>query len=213
MAPIIVTILLNAIAFTVLFLVVTRRIRRELSGEEVLSAIRDEVQSLIVELNQTTDRNVSLTEERMNRLQTLLREADRKIQLLDREIEKHQVGVDVYERLKSQARTSVGREGAQSLPSYEKASGGPGDLDRPIDPTVVPAGGGQPPSGDAAPPRSISRPDDTNGSNGVGNRLPLAERVVQLSQQGFDSRVIAQRLKTTLGEVELILSLRSGRMD
>lgn len=175
-----VTVLLNALMFAVIYTVTTRRIRKELSGSRVLEAIRDEIQSLIVELNQTTDRNVSIAEERMRQLRELIAEADKKIQLVSRETEKHQVGVDVYNRLKDKSLRSP------------------------------PAGSVSSDSTDREPTPEERDREGRETSRSPGEE-PLADRVVRLSRQGFDARMIAQQLGAGLGEVELILSLRSGR--
>ena len=44
-----------------------------------------------MELNQASDRNVGLIEDKVTRLQQLLKEADRKIVVLNRELDKHNV--------------------------------------------------------------------------------------------------------------------------
>lgn len=54
---------------------------------------------MIVELNQVTDRSVALLEDKAAGLGGLLAEADRKMSLLKREIERHEVGARVYDRL------------------------------------------------------------------------------------------------------------------
>ncbi len=64
-----------------------------------IADIREEVSRLLVELNQTTDRNIGLMEDRIASLNEQLVTADKKIALLRREIEKHDVGTQVYSRL------------------------------------------------------------------------------------------------------------------
>jgi hypothetical protein len=185
MTAVIVSVLLNTAAFVVLYAILSRRVRRELDARAVLDAIRDEVNGLVVELNQTTDRNIGLAEERMRSLKTLIDTADRKIQLASREFEKHQIGVEVYNKLKS---SSLRR--AQSGVENPKAD--------------------QTHRGDEnATPGTAPRGDEPQEAD----ERPLADRVAELSRQGFDSRIIASRLGTTVGEVELILSLRGGRHD
>ncbi len=170
MNAVVVTVLLNAATFAVLYIVLTRRVRRELDAGETLDAIRDEINALVVELNRTTDRNVGIAEERMRTLRKLIDTADRRIQLANRELEKHQIGVDVYNKLKSSAER------------------------RPVPDS-----------------RARALPTSSAESSGAAEAESLARRVERLSRQGFDARIIAGRLGTTVGEVELILSLRDGR--
>jgi hypothetical protein len=96
-ATIFVLIAVNILGYFVLFTVLTRRIRREASPE---TRIREEVNKLMVELNQTTDRNIALIEDRIASLTELLSKADKKIGLLRRESEKHDMGARVYGRIR-----------------------------------------------------------------------------------------------------------------
>jgi len=75
------------------------RVRRVASSDAHIAEIRDEVSRLLVELNRTTDRNIALIEDRIASLNELLSSADKKIGLLRRETEKHDVGTQIYSRL------------------------------------------------------------------------------------------------------------------
>ncbi len=81
-----------------------RRVNRALDSEEILAELRDEVNGLLREMNQTTERNVALVEDRITRLSELLRRADKSLQLLQREEEKSAVSREVYDNLRLQAR-------------------------------------------------------------------------------------------------------------
>ena len=73
---------------------------RILDGGEFIDSIKDEINHLVVELNQTAERNIGIIEARINRLQKLVDSADRKIALLGKEREKVKLGREVYDRLK-----------------------------------------------------------------------------------------------------------------
>jgi hypothetical protein len=75
------------------------RVRRATTAEAQVAEVRDEMSRLVVELNSTTDRNIALIEDRIASLNDLLAAADKKIGLLHREMEKHDVGTQVYSRL------------------------------------------------------------------------------------------------------------------
>ncbi len=96
-ATIFILIAVNILGYFVLFTALARRIRREASPE---TRIREEVNRLMVELNQTTDRNIALIEDRIASLTELLSKADKKIGLLRRESEKHDMGAKVYGRIR-----------------------------------------------------------------------------------------------------------------
>ncbi len=75
------------------------RVRRAASAESRIAEIRDEVSRLLVELNQATDRNIALMEDKIAVLNEAISTADKKIGLLRRETEKHDVGSQIYSRL------------------------------------------------------------------------------------------------------------------
>ena len=81
-----------------------RRVNRALDSEEIMAELREEVNGLLREMNQTTERNVALVEDRITRLSELLRRADKSLQLLQREEEKSAVSREVYDNLRLQAR-------------------------------------------------------------------------------------------------------------
>jgi hypothetical protein len=97
------------------------RVRRATTAEAQVAEIRDEMSRLVVDLNSTTDRNIALIEDRIASLNDLLAAADKKIGLLHREMEKHDVGTQVYSRLVE------GRQGRGApvapLPRWSGANG------------------------------------------------------------------------------------------
>ena len=105
------------------YVVLRERIRRSLSSVSQIREIRDEVDRLIVELNQTTDRNIALVEDRIAALNELLGKADKKIGLLRRETEKHEMGQRVYESLGEVG--SRPRAGAETRKQPQQAGASP----------------------------------------------------------------------------------------
>ena len=93
-------ILSNCVVLFIFFVYFRRRIDRALQSESILSDIRAEVDQMIVELNQTTDRNVGLVEDHLERLAARIAEADRRIVVLKKEAEKVRTADTVYSRLK-----------------------------------------------------------------------------------------------------------------
>lgn len=136
---IVVLIALQLVGLAGLYLVLRRHHDRTLRGLDELPELRPRVAQLIAEMNATAERNVSLLEDRIRRLDELLREADRR------------------------------------------------------------APQGSPAGSDAAPPG----PADEGGERDT--------RVMRLRRLGFSSAVIADRLATSQGEVELILNLAADR--
>lgn len=95
-----VVILVNLAVLLGFFVYFRRRIDRALQTENILRDIRSEVDEMIVDLNQTTDRNVGLVEDQLARLAARIAEADRRIVVLKKESEKTRATDAVYTHLK-----------------------------------------------------------------------------------------------------------------
>lgn len=220
---ILIMLLVDVGGLIVVYALLRDRLRRATTAEAQIADIREEVSSLLVELNQTTDRNIVLMEDRIGSLNDLLSAADKKIGLLHREIEKHDVGAKIYSRL------------AETRP----AAGGPPA------PHGSPAAAGGPPAphGSPAPRAAASRGESVEGAKRPSVGAPRAEhplvvelseraeeaassrtdersaagevdvrqRVMMLYRSGFSASLIAGRVGAPLGEVELIISLEQRK--
>jgi hypothetical protein len=96
---ILITLVVDFGGLLVVYLLLRDRVRRATSVESRMSEIRDEVSRLLVELNQATDRNIAIMEDKITVLNEAISTADKKIGLLRRETEKHDVGSQIYSRL------------------------------------------------------------------------------------------------------------------
>jgi hypothetical protein len=169
----------------VIYAVLRERVRRGTSAAAQSRELRDEVSRLVVELNQTTDRNIALVEDGIARLNEVLARADKKIGLLRRESEKHDVGVQVYSRL-AEGRDSVGQGvAAANRASAAAAHGAAGE------PSFTRSGQPHPSPAEARDAGAVD----------------AHERVLELARGGFAPSLIAARVGIPLGEVELIISL------
>ena len=129
---------LQVVGLAVLYLVLRRYLDRKLRRFDEAPELRSQVAALTAEMNAAAERNVTLLEDRIRRLDESLREAD--------------------------------RGASQRVPEGRHAA---------------PAAAG-----------------------GAGERQA---RVMRLRRLGFSSAVIADRLATSQGEVELILNLAADR--
>lgn len=154
MATTLISITVNLIVLFVFFLYFRRRISSVLQTTNIVQQIQREVDEMIVELNQTADRNIGLMEERLERLSALISDADKRIGVLKRESDRSKVSETVYTQLR---------------------------------PKITPP----PPP---AEPRKSAR-----------------DEVLELYRQGVEPKEIAARVNKTLGEVDLIISLRGNR--
>lgn len=137
------------------FLVLKKKIDRVLHPSLLLDKIRKEVNSIIVELNGTTERNIALVEDRLGALKESLRQADKKLSLLQRDAEKREISQKLYARL-GQERGDEAKENTESKDMKQ-------------------------------------------------------EEIVRLHEAGFSSPIIAKRVGSPLGEVELVISLSDSK--
>lgn len=107
--------LLAAAGYAAVYLILKARLGKALNAARLLGEVREEVNRILVELNQTTNRNITLIEDRIGRLNELLGRADKKIALLEREIEKQQLASKLYSQL-SAHRPEGGAQPAEPAP-------------------------------------------------------------------------------------------------
>ncbi len=90
---------LNIAGLLLIFLFVRARIRKALDAEGLQGVLRQEIGQLVRDLNQTTDRNITLMEDSLRSLKEALAEADRRVEVLRRESERRIQETAVYDRL------------------------------------------------------------------------------------------------------------------
>ena len=97
--------------YFIVYLILKAKLNKSVDPKAILESIREEVDRIIVELNSTTDRNITLMEDKVQSLSTLLEQADKKIGILRREIEKHELSAKVYSDLaRSEKRVEIPEE-------------------------------------------------------------------------------------------------------
>ncbi|HPB66875.1 MAG TPA: hypothetical protein PLW80_09935, partial [Spirochaetales bacterium] len=99
MTPLIIALAAQAVVSVALIAWTRVKVRRFLGADEELERIRREIGSLIVELDATADRNVTVLEDRLRALKDSLAEADKRIALLGQERSRRQAEAVVYDRL------------------------------------------------------------------------------------------------------------------
>ncbi len=219
-------LIVQAIAFLILLVWLKRRVDRELSADRALEQVRKEVGDLITELNATTERNITLIEDRVQRLNRILETTDRKIGVLKKEAEKHEFGSAMYTDLLNQRRRQV-RESGDAVPvernvppfvgssrSSEKRvntySGDSVSAAGSEDDSEVLRGAGQSEGSSEERTGSGDARRDSHRQPPVSRGEGLRNQVRDLHRAGLDAVAIARRLGSTLGEVELIIGLEAG---
>jgi hypothetical protein len=214
---ILITLVVDFGGLLLVYVLLRDRVRRAASADSRIAEIRDEVSRLLVELNQATDRNIALMEDKIAVLNEAISTADKKIGLLRRETEKHDVGSQIYSRLaegrplRSAASPMVdfSAQTADAAPAEaetrsvrERADRGARG-DRTV-PAASPKADLASPKADSAPPLSVELSERAESAD-------VRQRVMMLHRAGFSPSLIASRVGAPVGEVELIISLEQRK--
>jgi hypothetical protein len=202
--------LLAAIEIGGLFLIwflIKAKVKRYLELENLLSGVRDEARELILELNETADRNVSLVEDRMIALRSLLDEVDRRIGVQKREIEKGDAEREVYAKLNKrrpivpEAHVSAQTPAPQETPQASHTAKPP-----PFDTPITFSFGSE-----AQENRSF--PDIKIADEPLSIVKNRREEALDLHRRGISADLIAARLGATVAEIELLVELEERRHE
>ncbi|MDR3167731.1 MAG: hypothetical protein LBT93_07290 [Treponema sp.] len=171
-------------------------LRRRTGQERILAEFREEVYKLVAVIDAATDKDALLVEDRIKSLRALLEEADKRMGVYTREMDRR--------RAQEKAYAELGKTHITPFPR-ENSSGGKGAEDKkepglqktePMEPPG--AGEGEPAPG----PRFVQ------ASRKIEPKPPpIAEQVTKLARAGFSPNIIAARLGITISEVELILAI------
>ena len=178
-------------------------LKRRTGHERILSELRAEVEIILRSIDETTDRDISLIEDREIKLKALLDETEKRLKVYIREMEKHYSPQDAPALpAKSISYQEIGKNryrAAQTVPGQTEA-----------------AAAGAAPAGNSAkqspafplPSFSVKQPDS------AGEKVPgKTEQINELFLAGFTAPVIASRLGLSISEVEFALALQERRAN
>ncbi|MBQ9238801.1 MAG: hypothetical protein IJ191_05735 [Treponema sp.] len=107
-----------AVLFTglngVLWAVMLVRFKRLFSTDDIIARTRAEMNNMVRDIDQTTERNITLLEDRTRRLKALIAEADKHVQLAEQELERARTAAALHER--------VTRSGKRAAPGERRAA-------------------------------------------------------------------------------------------
>lgn len=187
--------LLWASAFGAQIWFFSRWLRSRLESQQWLKGLRQDVEDLQRELNQVTDRNLSLVEERIAQLNRLIQAADHRLGVLKTEEQRSQQS---YAALGRRRPLGAEPDASRTDPVQEGNSGpDPG-------PALIQA----PPSALETPAAS-KPPDSPNPASGGApvKAGPMRNQVWELKSLGWENSRISRHLGLSQGELELVLRL------
>ena len=165
-------------------------IKRRTSASELLAEYRTEVHSLIAEIDSATDRDSMLVEDRIKKLKVILDDADKRIAVYVRELDRSRTGEALY--------TSLGRGIRAALKTPVEAQPSKPEQAQSADAPNLPAR--QEP--EPAPEAAADKPQPKTRS-----KRQVRAQIEMMVSQGLPPGEIASRLNISLTEVDLAMNL------
>lgn len=201
----IIILVINVILWLFFFV----KYKRAFSPENILHSISEEVDKLLIEIDKTADRDLTLLEDKKNSLKALIDEADKRIQLAISEEHKAELSqkgtkrinaatkkaVSAYQRAKPQPAENTNAEELTYRPEEHKKS---------VEPQVIHSNPVQESQNTVQTelPFEVTVSDDF-----VTTEKTLQQKVIELWRQNLDSEYIAEKLNVTHEEVQMIVDL------
>jgi hypothetical protein len=182
------------------FIYLKSYLKRRTGQERILAEMRNEVNNILLSIDETAERDISLIEEREKSLKALLEETEKRLKVYVREMEKQRDAARDYSALSPDA--GKVRSGAYQEPGKNRVR-----ENRQEPPPALPDTG----STENNPELSFPLPRFRIGTEAVPPPPPVKEQIRQLAQAGFTAPVIASRLGVSVSEVELAVALLERR--
>jgi hypothetical protein len=181
-------------------------LKRRTGQERILAEMRDEVNNILRTIDETTERDISLVEERENNLKSLLNDIEKRLKVYIREMEKLQGSEKVFTALTSKKPDApVSPDQAEKiyreLGKNRRLSALAQNSETVAEPPPPKYSASQSNQNQAFPLPAFSIKPETSSAATVG------EQVGELLRAGFSVPVIATRLGFSIAEVEFAAAL------
>ncbi len=193
-----VIIAVTLVCWTLAFLYFRNYLRRRTGSRRILEEFQEEVDKLIAEINSATDRGLTLMEDRISSLKTLLEETDRRITVYKKETERRTMHDHAYAELgrKTLVKTdAVISSQPEIVPKEQNASVAESDNPQSLK------------NAESNPGLSNEGPRFIRSSIRVEPKPPFRDQVLHLANAGFSKELIANHLGIAVAEVELAMAL------
>jgi len=170
-------------------------IKRKVSASELLAAHRSEVYRLTAEINAITDRDSILVEERIKKLKEILEDTDKRVKVYMQELERSRTGEALYTSLGKGIRAAL-KTPADIPPSSDRA----------------------PEFGTQSPKLTLVRQEKTPSAPPPApsaaqheakpySKWQIRSQIEELVNENLPPQEIASRLKISITEVEIAMSM------
>ncbi len=149
------------------------------------TSFEKEAESLIIEINRTTERNLQLIEAKIEQLKDAVRDADRVVSVINREKSGSKDESEIYRKLES-------RSFYENVP---KADSDIIKVELPREKAI------------------INTTEDENADNIISSKeSDIRKKAVKMYRNGIEIELISRNLNIPTGEIELMISLdKAGR--
>lgn len=171
---------LNALVFLVFFFYFRYRFNKSFNSRVILDEIREEMEDMLRQLNEASERNIMIIEGRIEDLKALIQEADKRISLLKKEEQRGDNMQKAYSGLSKKREISLSLSGRAEDKQQKELF------------------------------LSDQKTKKNTNESPAQAKSAVRNKVLELYQQGETAREIAARLGMSLAEVELIISLGPG---
>ena len=178
-------LLVSIISFFVIFFYVKKRT----AVDRIPSETRQEVASIINEIDRITDRDSELIEDRVKKLKSLLADVDRRIATHEKQLDNYKTA-EYTRKKQNEEKTYAAVETYRELGKNMYA--GKSFTPSPLTVSITESG--------TADGETAARDEDAN-----------IKKAAELSAAGVPVYEIAKRLRKTIGEIEIALFLSSKR--
>jgi hypothetical protein len=194
---------------TFLFFYFNWMIKRRTSASGLLAEHKKEVERLIADIDDATDRDSLLVEDRIRKLKEIIEDADKRIAVYLRELDKSKSGEVLYTNLGRGIRAALKEGESASVQTQAQAA----PMLSTVRPDVIEIGtrpapqqAPQPPAQQTLPfvnePQPPAEPPDNPPS-----RRQIRAQIDELANEGYTAEQIASRLGISIAEVDLALTL------
>ena len=178
------------------FLYLKAFVRRRTSPDYILELLQKEVRQLEADIDEKTEQDLQLLEEKIHALREICGEAERRIAVYNRELQKH--------HNEAQTLSDLGKK-----PLVERLEVKPATYTKPAPvkksmPVAEPAA--EPKPADQSETEKLITVTKAHEKLTIQPR-PVKERIAELQKAGFAPELIAKRLGLNLGEVQLYYNL------
>ena len=161
-------------------------LKKRTSKDYILSEYWDEANQIIKTINQATERDLSLIEERQQNLRILLQETEKRISVYIKEVERSQEAEAVHAQLSSQRKSSGEAYQELGKKRYKMKE-------------------------QALLPLEELKENERPENEAKLEDKALSEQIISLLHSGFSVPLIASSLKISIAEVEIAAAMLEGR--